>query len=56
MKTKFKIIFIMSFALFILLCGNVNAETQYFTGKKSDHERNDEYLNGITEEMCRADL
>ena len=42
--------------LFILFCVTVNAETEYFTGKKSEHERKDEYLSGITEEMCKAQL
>lgn len=52
MKTKIKAIFLVSIVFLISLCSNVNAQTQYYTGEKSNHERKETYLHGITEEMC----
>lgn len=54
MKTKIKAILLISAAIVISIACNVNADTPYYTGRKSDHVRKQEYLHGITEEMCEA--
>ena len=54
MKTKIKFILLLNIAIIVLFGCKVNASTSYFTGKKADYVRKDEYLHGITEEMCTA--
>ena len=54
MKTKIKAILLISVAIVTSIACNVNAATPYYTGRKSDHARKQEYLHGITEEMCAA--
>ncbi len=54
MKTKIKYILLLSVVIIISVACNVNAATPYFTGRKSEHPRKQEYLNGITEEMCTS--
>ena len=54
MKTKIKYILLLSVVIIISVACNVNAATPYFTGRKSEHPKKQEYLNGITEEMCTS--
>ena len=54
MKKRLKIILLLSVTIIISMACNVKAATPYFTGRKSDHVRKQEYLYGITEEMCTA--
>ena len=44
MKTKIRAILLVSAAIVISIACNVNAATPYFTGRKSDHVRKQEYL------------
>ena len=54
MKKNIKLILLLSVAFIISIACNVNAATPYYTGRKSNHVRKQEYLHGITEEMCVA--
>ena len=54
MKKRIKFILLFSAMIIFSIACKVNATTPYFTGRKSDHVRKQEYLHGITESMCNA--
>ena len=45
----------LTFSMLFILSGIVKADSNYYIGEKSNHSRKENYLYGITEEMCNAD-